>query len=83
MKKFSLIPFSLLKQYIISYFLIMTPIYNKLLNQRISVAYGLDNKYVYPTLISMVSILENSSKNTFSFVQIIDWILASIIAVFI
>ena len=65
MKKFSLIPFSLLKQYIITYFLIITPIYNKLLNQRISVAYGLDNKYVYPTLISMVSILENSSKNTF------------------
>ena len=39
--------------------------YNKLLFQRIAVAYGLDNGYTYPTLVSIISILENSSPNTF------------------
>lgn len=38
---------------------------NKLINQKISVAYSLNNKYIYPTLVSMISILENSSRNTF------------------
>jgi lipopolysaccharide biosynthesis glycosyltransferase len=33
--------------------------------QRISVAYCLDNDYTYPTLVSMISILENSSRYTF------------------
>ena len=37
----------------------------RLLTKKISVAYGLNNKYTYPTLVSMISILENSSKYTF------------------
>jgi lipopolysaccharide biosynthesis glycosyltransferase len=36
-----------------------------LIYKKISVAYGLDNKYTYPTLISILSILENSSRYTF------------------
>jgi lipopolysaccharide biosynthesis glycosyltransferase len=31
----------------------------------ISCAYALDNKYVYPTLVSMTSLTENAGKNTF------------------
>ena len=38
---------------------------NYLIIKKISVAYGLDNKYTYPTLISILSILENSSRYTF------------------
>lgn len=38
---------------------------DKLINHKISVAYSLNNKYTYPTLVSMISILENSSRNTF------------------
>ena len=41
-------------------FFIFSPIKNRLINQKISVAYGLDNKYTYPTLVSMISILENA-----------------------
>ena len=40
---------------------------NNIIKQRISVAYGLDNNYLYPTLVSMISILENSSRYTFYF----------------
>ena len=40
-------------------------IINNKLNQKISIAYALDNSYTYPTLVSMISILENSSRNTF------------------
>ena len=46
-------------------FFIFSPIKNRLINQKISVAYGLDNKYTYPTLVSMISILENASRYTF------------------
>ena len=46
-------------------FFIVSPINNRLIYQKISVAYGLDNKYTYPTLVSMISILENASKFTF------------------
>ena len=45
--------------------LIISPSNNKLLNQKIGIAYGLDNKYTYPTLVSMISILENASRYTF------------------
>ena len=31
----------------------------------ICITYGLNNQYTYPTLISMISILENASQNTF------------------
>jgi len=34
------------------------------IKQRISVGYGLNNDYTYPTLVSMISILENSSNYT-------------------
>ena len=37
----------------------------EIIKQRISVAYCLDNNYTYPTLVSMISILENSSNYTF------------------
>ena len=37
----------------------------ELIKQRISVAYCLDNNYIYPTLVSMISALENSSNYTF------------------
>ena len=46
-------------------FLLVNTTYNKLLIQKIAVAYGLDNGYTYPTLVSMISILENASPNTF------------------
>ena len=38
---------------------------DSLIKQRISVSYGVDNNYTYPTLVSMISILENSSNYTF------------------
>ena len=38
---------------------------NRLVYQKINIAYGLDNKYRYPTLISIISILENSSRYTY------------------
>jgi lipopolysaccharide biosynthesis glycosyltransferase len=37
----------------------------KLINKKIAVAYSLNNKYTYQTLVSMISILENSSRYTF------------------
>jgi lipopolysaccharide biosynthesis glycosyltransferase len=46
-------------------FFIFSQINNKLITKKISVAYGLNNKYTYPTLVSMISALENSSKYTF------------------
>ena len=39
--------------------------YNKLLNQKVAVAYGLNNQYTYPTIVSMTSILENSYSHTY------------------
>jgi lipopolysaccharide biosynthesis glycosyltransferase len=36
-----------------------------LINKKISVAYSLNNKYTYQTLVSIISILENSSRYTF------------------
>lgn len=38
---------------------------NKLLNQKVAVAYGLNNQYIYPTIVSMTSILENSYSHTY------------------
>ena len=38
---------------------------DSLIKQRISVSYGINNHYTYPTLVSMISILENSSNYTF------------------
>jgi len=38
---------------------------NKLLNQKVAVAYGLNNQYTYPTIVSMTSILENSYSHTY------------------
>jgi len=46
-------------------FFIFSPRTNRLIYQKISVAYGLDNNYTFPTLVSMISILENASKFTF------------------
>ena len=54
-------------------FFIVSQINNRLIYQKISVAYGLDNKYTYPTLVSMISILENASKYTFyTFYLLVD-----------
>ena len=33
--------------------------------QKVGIAYALNNKYTYPTLVSMTSILENSSSQTY------------------
>ena len=63
--KDGLIPFSLINKLLILFLLIINPSNSKLLNQKIGIAYGLDNKYTYPTLISMISILENASRYTF------------------
>ena len=60
-----LIFFSLKEIYIIFSILFVNISYNKIIHQRIAVAYGLDNKYTYPTLVSMISILENASRYTF------------------
>ena len=38
---------------------------NKLLNQKVAVAYGLNNQYTYPTIVSMTSILENAYSHTY------------------
>ena len=38
---------------------------NKLLNQKVAIAYGLNNQYTYPTIVSMTSILENSYSHTY------------------
>jgi len=46
-------------------FIIFFTIRNKLFHQKISIAYSLDNSYTYPTLVSMISILENASRYTF------------------
>ena len=51
--------------YILIVLLFVNQINSKLINQKIHIAYGLDNKYTYPTLVSMISILENSSIDTF------------------
>ena len=36
-----------------------------LVPKTINISYGLNNQYIYPTLISIISILENSKNNTF------------------
>ena len=38
---------------------------NKSLNQKVAIAYGLNNKYIYPTIVSMTSILENRFIHTY------------------
>ncbi len=43
----------------------LTSMYYKLINQKINVAYGLDNGYTYPTLVSITSILENSDSHSY------------------
>ena len=50
---------------IIHFFLKLKRKNKSLFKQRIPVAYNLDNNYIYPTLVSMISILENSSNYTF------------------
>ena len=38
---------------------------SKLIIQKVAVAYGLNNQYTYPTIVSMTSILENSFSHTY------------------
>ena len=64
MKK-NLLFFSSLKLYLLISLFLTNSINSKLINQKIHIAYGLDNKYTYPTLVSMISILENASNDTF------------------
>ena len=64
MKK-GLIDLSFIKIHLILLLLVMNQINNKLLNQNISIAFGLNNQYTYPTLVSIISILENAAPNTF------------------
>ncbi len=64
-KKNRLINISFTKIYLTFLLLMINPINNKLLNQNIGIAFGLNNQYTYPTLVSMISILENASPNTF------------------
>ena len=47
------------------FFLLALKFNNKLLFQTIAVAYGLDNNYFFPTLVSITSILENAHISTF------------------
>ena len=37
----------------------------KLINQKVGIAYGLNNQYTYPSLVSITSILENSFSHTY------------------
>jgi len=53
------------KNILLIFFIYIHLIKNNLKAQRISVAYALNNNYVYPTLVSMISILENSSRYSF------------------
>ena len=39
--------------------------YSRLINHKIGIAYGLDNQYTYPTIVSITSILENGSSHTY------------------
>lgn len=43
----------------------ISSINSKLLHQNIAIAYGFDNNYRYPTLVSITSIIENASESTF------------------
>ena len=38
---------------------------NKFIYQKVAIAYGLNNQYTYPTIVSMTSILENSNPHTY------------------
>ena len=51
--------FNLILSYLINSF------YCKVILQKVGIAYGLNNQYTYPTLVSMTSILENSSSHTY------------------
>ena len=51
--------FNLILSFIINSF------YCKVILQKVGIAYGLNNQYTYPTLVSMTSILENSSSHTY------------------
>jgi len=39
--------------------------YSRLINHKTGIAYGLDNQYTYPTIVSITSILENASSHTY------------------
>ena len=45
--------------------ILLKSFYSRLINHKIGIAYGLDNQYTYPTIVSMTSILENSSSHTY------------------
>ena len=54
--------------HILFIFLILTLFnssYCKLINQKISIAYGLNNQYTYPTIVSITSALENRFPQTY------------------
>ena len=45
--------------------ILLKSFYSRLINHKIGIAYGLDNQYTYPTIVSMTSILENGSSHTY------------------
>ena len=45
--------------------ILLKSFYSRLINHKIGIAYGLDNQYTYPTIVSMTSILENGSSRTY------------------
>ena len=51
--------------FLISFMLLLNNSRHRQKIQKISIAYGLNNKYTYPTLVSMISALENRSKNSY------------------
>ena len=51
--------------FIIFLSILLKSFYSRLINHKIGIAYGLDNQYTYPTIVSMTSILENSSSHTY------------------
>ena len=71
------IVFSLKDIYLIFSIILVNFTYNKLINQKIAVAYGLDNKYTYPTLVSMISVLKNSSRHFTLFICLLKKIYLS------
>ena len=45
--------------------ILLNSYYSRLINHKIAIAYGLDNQYTYPTIVSITSILENASSHTY------------------
>ena len=45
--------------------ILLKSFYSRLINHKIGIAYGLDNQYTYPTIVSITSILENGSSHTY------------------